>query len=162
MVIISSLVAQSVRNPLRIPRFGPWVRRIPCRREQQPTPVFLPGESHGQRSLAGCCPWDHELDMTQRLTHDMVIICQLCLKKLRGKEKKSTGACQTKQKLDWNVQITGCAIKFINKIIFHESSRVVTRENGHPGKPNTVGLTIKVCSGFLINAIFWKNLNDIV
>ena len=30
-----------------------------------PTPVFLPGESHGQRSLAGCSPWDHEeLDMT--------------------------------------------------------------------------------------------------
>ena len=89
MVIISSLVAQSVRNLPRIPWFGPWVRKIPCRREQQPTPVFLPGESHGQRSLAGYHPWGHELDMTQRLTHDMVIICQLCLKKLRGKEKKA-------------------------------------------------------------------------
>ena len=33
------------------------------------TPVFLPGESHGQRSLAGSSPWDHkELDMTNRLT----------------------------------------------------------------------------------------------
>ena len=32
--------------------FDPWVRKIPWRRAQQPTPGFLPGESHGQRSLA--------------------------------------------------------------------------------------------------------------
>ena len=31
----------------------PWVRKIPWRRKWQPIPVFLPGESHGQRSLAG-------------------------------------------------------------------------------------------------------------
>ena len=34
----------------------PWVRKIPWRRKWQPTPVFLPGESHGQRSLAGYSP----------------------------------------------------------------------------------------------------------
>jgi len=33
--------------------FDPWVRKIPWRREWQPTPVFLPGKSHGQRSLVG-------------------------------------------------------------------------------------------------------------
>ena len=33
--------------------FDPWVGKIPWRRAQQPTPVFLPGESHGQRSLKG-------------------------------------------------------------------------------------------------------------
>ena len=33
--------------------FDPWVRKIPWRRKGQPTPVFLPGESHGQRNLAG-------------------------------------------------------------------------------------------------------------
>ena len=33
--------------------FDPWVRKIPRRRAWQPTPVFLPGESHGQRSLEG-------------------------------------------------------------------------------------------------------------
>ena len=32
-------------------KFNPWVGKIPWRREWQPTPVFLPGESHGQRSL---------------------------------------------------------------------------------------------------------------
>ena len=36
--------------------FDPWVRKIPWRRKQQPTPVFLPGISHGQRSLAGYSP----------------------------------------------------------------------------------------------------------
>ena len=36
--------------------FDPWVRKIPWRRAGQPTPVFLPGESHGQRSLAGSQP----------------------------------------------------------------------------------------------------------
>ena len=38
-------------------RFDPWVRKIPWRRKRQPTPVFLPGEPHGQRSLASCTPW---------------------------------------------------------------------------------------------------------
>ena len=33
--------------------FSPWIRKIPWRRAWQPTPVFLPGESHGQRSLVG-------------------------------------------------------------------------------------------------------------
>ena len=35
----------------------------------QPTPVFLPGKSHGWRSLVGCSPWGHkELDMTEELS----------------------------------------------------------------------------------------------
>ena len=42
-------------NTGRCKRYGfhPWVGKIPWRRTRQPTPVFLPGESHGQRSLAG-------------------------------------------------------------------------------------------------------------
>ena len=39
------------------PGFGPWVRKIPWRRKWQPTPVLLPGKSHGWRSLVGCSPW---------------------------------------------------------------------------------------------------------
>ena len=39
------------------PEFDPWVGKIPWRRKLQPTPVYLPGESHGQRRLAGYCPW---------------------------------------------------------------------------------------------------------
>ena len=37
-------------------RFSPWVGKIPWRRAWQPTPVFLPGKSHGQRSLEGYSP----------------------------------------------------------------------------------------------------------
>ena len=48
------------------PRFDRWVGNIPWRREWQPTPVFLPGEVHGQMSLAGYSPWCRKnLDMTQ-------------------------------------------------------------------------------------------------
>ena len=39
--------------------FDPWVGEIPWRRKWQPTPVFLPGKSHGQRSLVGYNPWGH-------------------------------------------------------------------------------------------------------
>ena len=41
-------------------RFDSWVGKIPWRRKWQPTPVFLPGESHGQRSLAGYSAWGHK------------------------------------------------------------------------------------------------------
>ena len=52
--------------------FDPWVRKISWRRKWQPTPVFLPGESHGQRSLAGCSPrgcrvWEHTLTWPWRI-----------------------------------------------------------------------------------------------
>ena len=50
-------------------RFDPWVRKIPWRRTWQPTPVFLPRESHEQRSLMGYSPWGHkESEMTNSLT----------------------------------------------------------------------------------------------
>ena len=62
-------LAQGICLQGRKPGFGPWVRKIPWRREWQPTPVFLPGESHGQRNLVGHRPWSHkELDPTEWLT----------------------------------------------------------------------------------------------
>ena len=46
--------------------FNPWVRKIPRRRKWQPTPVFLSGRSHGQRSQEGYSPWGwKESDMTE-------------------------------------------------------------------------------------------------
>ena len=49
--------------------FSPWVRKIPWRRRWPPTPVFLPEESHGQRSLVGYSPWGHKaLDRTEQLS----------------------------------------------------------------------------------------------
>ena len=49
--------------------FDPWVGKIPWKKAWQPTPGFLPGESHGQRSLVGYSPKGcKELDMTEQLS----------------------------------------------------------------------------------------------
>ena len=64
----ASLVVQMVKNPLqcRRPGFDLWVGKIPWRRTLRAIPEFLPGEFHGQRSLAGYSPWGHkELDKTE-------------------------------------------------------------------------------------------------
>ena len=50
-----------VKNPpavqeMQRPGFDPWIGKIPWRRAWQPTPVFLPGDSHGERSLVGYSP----------------------------------------------------------------------------------------------------------
>ena len=51
------------------------VGKIPWRREWLPTPVFLPGELHGQRSLAGYSPWGHkELGMTDSHFHLLFLV----------------------------------------------------------------------------------------
>ena len=66
-------VAQAVKNlPAKAGDmrcgFVPWVGKIPWKRKWQPTQVFLPGESHGGRSLVGYSPWGcKELDMTELL-----------------------------------------------------------------------------------------------
>ena len=54
--------------------FHPWVGKIPWRREWLPTPVFLSGESHGQRSLADYSPWGRkELDTAEWLTLSLLL-----------------------------------------------------------------------------------------
>ena len=50
-------------------RFDPWVGDIPWRRKWHPTPVFLPGKFHGQRSLVGYSPWGHKQSDTAEHTH---------------------------------------------------------------------------------------------
>ena len=58
--------ARNAGDPGSIPGSG----RFPWRREWQPTPAFLPGESHGQRSLGGYSLWGcKERDTTELLTH---------------------------------------------------------------------------------------------
>ena len=48
--------------------------RFPWSRKWQPTLVFLPGEFHGQKRLAGYSPWDRkESDMTEHLTHTLMV-----------------------------------------------------------------------------------------
>ena len=56
----------------RRPRFNSWIRKISWRREWQPTAVFLPGEFHGQKSLA----WGRkESDTTKQLTLSLSCMC---------------------------------------------------------------------------------------
>ena len=58
-------------------RFDPWVGKIPWRRKWQPTPVFLPGKSHGQRSLVSSCPWGHKKsDMTAHTCAACLVLVQ--------------------------------------------------------------------------------------
>ena len=53
----------------------PGSGRFPWRRKWQPTPGFLPGESHGQRSMVGYGPWGHrELDMTEQLSRQTGVL----------------------------------------------------------------------------------------
>jgi len=59
-------VALVVKNPLanagekKRHEFDLWVGKIPWKRAWQPTPVFLPGETHRLRSLVGYSPWGHK------------------------------------------------------------------------------------------------------
>ena len=60
----TSLVAQMVKSiylQCGRPRFNPWVGKISWRRKWQPTPVFLPGKSHGRRNMVGYSPWGHRV-----------------------------------------------------------------------------------------------------
>ena len=59
-----------VKNPPAMQEtwFDPWVGKSPWQRAQQPTPGFLPGESHGQRSLVGYSSWDRKESDTTKAT----------------------------------------------------------------------------------------------
>ena len=80
-----------------------WVRslvgKIPWSRKWQPTPVFLPGKSHGQRSLAGYNPWGQkESDTTEQLnTHTFY--------KIHHTHKKTTLLCLTKEPIKSHFQV---------------------------------------------------------
>ena len=81
--------------------FHPWIRKIPWRRKWQPTPVFLPKKSHGQRSLAGYNPWSH------RVRHDW-LSTHACNNRERSKENRGErniqwriGRLKTKIQAPW-------------------------------------------------------------
>ena len=70
LTLTTSLVAQMVKNlwKCRRPGFSPWVGKILWRRKWHPTPVLLPGKSHGQRSVVGYSPRGRkDSDTTERL-----------------------------------------------------------------------------------------------
>ena len=65
ILLVTSLVAQTVNHPPTMRETHP---RVIWRRQWHPTPVLLPGKSHGQRSLVGYSTWGcEESDTTERL-----------------------------------------------------------------------------------------------
>ena len=74
-LLMGLLVAQRVKNPPANAGNAGSIpgSKIPWRSKWQPTPVLLPGESHGQRSLVGYSPWGHkELDTTEQLNNSNI------------------------------------------------------------------------------------------
>ena len=78
--------------------FDPWFGKIPWRRKWQPTPVFLPGESHGQRSLVGYSPWGRKESDTAEWVNSK-------LYKLRVPGLQSSFPCQHSWDMLWNLVI---------------------------------------------------------
>ena len=72
MVFISS----EIRLSVYLDKVITWIFTSPQRRQWHPTPVLLPGKSHGRRSLVGCSPWGHkESDTTVRLHFHFSFSC---------------------------------------------------------------------------------------
>ena len=69
-------------------KFDPWVGKAPWRRKWQPAPVFLAGESHGQRSLEGYSPWGRKDSDTTEATSTHTEM-SLKLKKERHRSYKA-------------------------------------------------------------------------
>ena len=80
--------------------FNAWLRKIPWRRKWQPTQVFLPGESHGQRSLEGCSPWGRkESDRTERLTRSLQ-----AAEEAQGKRMSQVRGTEGTQRSTWTLR----------------------------------------------------------
>ena len=62
--------------PKAIYRFNVFPMKLPQRRRWHPTPVLLPGKSHGRRSLVGCSPWGrYKSDTTEQLHFHFPLSC---------------------------------------------------------------------------------------
>ena len=96
---VNSREAGSVKqSPCQCKRcgFDPWVGKIPWRRKRQPTPVFLPGESHGQRSLESYSPGGHrpEHACTRRVTQPGPKLVSVGIQALSGLFLRVSGTPQ--------------------------------------------------------------------
>ena len=65
---VALVVKKLPSNAGSIKDFHVWFGKISWRRKWQPTPIFLPGESHEQRSLVGYGPWGHKESVTTEVT----------------------------------------------------------------------------------------------
>ena len=84
----------------------PGLGKIPCRRKWQPTPVFLPGKFHGQRSLVGYSPWGNkESDMAKHTgTHSTLDERKILYP---GSRSNGTGVCHQLSGLTYSQEAKG-------------------------------------------------------
>ena len=77
--LMCTSISYAIFSHIIIPGLYPWVRKITWRRKWQPTPVFLPEKSHGQRSLARYSPWGRkESDTTGVSNIHTILIDKIC------------------------------------------------------------------------------------
>ena len=106
-----SLVAQTVKNlpAMWRPGFDSWVGKIPWRRNWQSTPAFLPGESHGQRSLAGCSPRGYRVrhdctHMRMPFLLKITVITESSLVSFRVSSLGTSWQCQVRSAPPWSLE----------------------------------------------------------
>ena len=100
---------------------SPWVRKIPWRGKWQPTPVFLPGKSHGQRIKAGYSSWGcKESDTIERLS--------LSVTKYLGKKS-----------VNWKM-----SVRFVLQIM--DKSEIWTAYSGQDGWLELLGMSEELAS----------------
>ena len=129
------MVKKKICLQCRRPGFCPWVRKILWRREQQPTPVSLPGEPNGQRGLAGYSPWGcKESDTTKDWAQPWIYVYTYAHKPQRYYRFSSTP-----QSKHHNIHVY-VYMKFLNTNSFKKKWLHVTR-TGHTVCPNEFHLT---------------------
>ena len=95
----SGSVGKEVTCQCERPRSDLWVRKIPWRRKWKPTPRFLRGESHVQRSLEGYSPTTcKESDMTEQLSTHMLFISYMWTLKMKQTSEYKTNNPKKKKK----------------------------------------------------------------
>ena len=84
-------------------RFNAWVGEMTWRRKWQPPPVFLPGESHAQRSLVGYCPWGCKESDTTEYMSTLLTLLNLwsMVRGNRSDGKRGEPALPGKRNRDW-------------------------------------------------------------
>ena len=94
----SSLIPQCRR--CRRLEFDPWVVNIPCRMKWLPTPVFLPGKCHGQRSLAGYSQWGRE--ESEQLSYEHTVVVE--------EWGRGAGVHGTDKRIKWSLVLTSVRV----------------------------------------------------
>ena len=100
--------------------FNPWVGKIPWRRKWQPTPVFLPGKSHGQRSLAGFTKSRAQLSTHRHTYMELVtlsmprLICAVFHWLMLGTQLHTQKCPYRSQECSWEMRFTRSLLQSID------------------------------------------------